>query len=240
MIEDLLSTYGYLAIILITFLEGESIVILAGVFASQGLMDLNLVVLSAVAGSFAGDQLYYTIGRHYGTPLLARWPHLGKKIDWAFRLVRRYEIPFILSFRFIYGVRNVSPFVIGMSGVRRIKFMSLNLIAACVWAGVFSFGGYYVGRALEEHLGEYKWHALTAFGVLVVGGFLFAYVRKALAVRRVERADGPVEVARALPPPSMETETGSPANDDGPLTRTRQSAGGSGSAEPPPAPPHAG
>ncbi|VBB69075.1 DedA family protein [invertebrate metagenome] len=154
-LETFLHTYGYFSILLLTFLEGETIVILAGIAAAQELMSPFLVVLAGFTGSFLGDQLYYTIGRRYGQPLLESKPFLRPKIEWAFRLVRQYQDLYILSFRFLYGVRNVSPFVIAISGVTRWRFMLLNALSALVWAIIFTSGGYFFGHAMEHLLGKY-------------------------------------------------------------------------------------
>ena len=167
-IQTVLSDYGYLLYLVIlawTFLEGETVVIVTGAIASSGEYPINveLMAMAAFAGSFMGDQIYFYIGRRYGTPLLARWPGLKGKISWAFRLVRTHQTLFILSFRFIYGVRNVSPFVIGMSGVARLKYLALNFIAAMAWAHIFAWGGYMLGAALEEFMGRSKWWVLGGF-----------------------------------------------------------------------------
>ncbi|WP_185961260.1 DedA family protein [Telmatospirillum sp. J64-1] len=190
--QEFLSTWGYLGIIGLTFLEGETVVILAGIAAYQGYMDISLVMASAIAGTFCGDQLYYYIGRRYGTPLLERWPNMRKRVDWVFRILRKYETAFILSFRFLYGVRNVSPFVIGMSGVSRLRFGGLNLLAAMVWAAAFAFGGYYFGHALEKFLGEHQTDVLFGLGglALVAGGLSWLRNRyKARKRRQEEQAD---------------------------------------------------
>lgn len=199
-VEEFLSTWGYLGIIAWTFLEGETVVIVAGVLASHGLMNPWLVMLSGLIGSFCGDQLYYYIGRKYGTPLLDRWPTMRHRIDWAFRLLRRYETAFILSFRFIYGIRNVSPFVIGISGVPRLRFAILNLIAATIWAASFSFGGYFLGHALESYLGEYKFHALGAFVAIAAGIGLFTWLRNRRQLRRLADTQGTGEAAKEPAP----------------------------------------
>lgn len=201
MIQELLSTYGYLAILIITFLEGESIVILAGIAAYQGLMDVWVVLLCALVGSFCGDQFYYTIGRRYGSRLLDRWPTLRDKTEWAFKLVRKNETLFILSFRFIYGVRNVSPFVIAMSGVPRIRFMALNFIAALIWALAFTFGGYFFGQALEHFLGEHQMKVLIGLGVLAVLIWMFTFIRRKRRERRIreEEAAAAATAADTIP-----------------------------------------
>jgi membrane protein DedA with SNARE-associated domain len=187
-VEDFLREWGswaYLIIMAWTFLEGETVVIVAGVLASQGLMDVWLILLFALTGSFCGDQMYFYIGRRYGTPLLERWPTMQGKIDWAFRFLRRYETAFILSFRFIYGIRNVSPFVIGIAGVSRLRFFVLNLIAAILWAGSFSFGGYFLGDAMEKYLGKYQYHALGGFVAVAAAFGLYSWMRNRSQLREL-------------------------------------------------------
>lgn len=182
-IENVLNNYSYLLYLVIlgwTFLEGETVVLITGALASEGRyhISVEMLALAAFMGSFLGDQMYYYIGRRYGTPLLARWPTLTTKIDWAFRLVREHETLFILSFRFIYGVRNVSPFVIGMSGVSRLKYFVLNFIAAMVWAHTFAWGGYLLGRAMEEWLGEHKLFFLLGFVAVAAVVGLISWMRQ--------------------------------------------------------------
>lgn len=188
LVTQLLTDYGFLFYPLIvawTFIEGETVVIISGVVASEGKfrISVELLALSAFAGSFLGDQLYYYIGRKYGTPLLSRWPTLNKKIEWAFHLVKSHPVMFILSFRFIYGVRNIAPFVIGIAGVSRLKYLALNFIAAMIWAHSFAWGGYFLGRQLEDWLGESKWFVLGGFiaAAFCLAGLSFLRQRRKLA-----------------------------------------------------------
>jgi membrane protein DedA with SNARE-associated domain len=58
-IEGIIREYGYLAIVANTFIEGETIQIIAGWFAHEGLLDYRLVILAGFSGTVAGDQLYY-------------------------------------------------------------------------------------------------------------------------------------------------------------------------------------
>lgn len=153
-LEELLQSWGYVAILIGTFLEGETIVIFAGVFASQGMMSLPLVFATALFGTFFGDQVYFSIGKRWGARLLYSRPALKRKTRSVFRLLKKYETGFILSFRFIYGLRNVSPFVIGMNGIGHPRFAALNFIAAFVWATIFAGGGYVLGKTLESFIGR--------------------------------------------------------------------------------------
>ena len=161
----------YLVILGWTFLEGETIVLIASALISGGNVHLNIwmVALFAFLGSFGGDQTWFLIGRKYGTPLLQRWPGMTGKAAWAFRLLDRHQNLFILSFRFIYGLRTISPFVIGMTGVARARFFALNLISAAVWANTFAWGGYTLGRALDIYLGN---SSRVVLGLLVVAAII--------------------------------------------------------------------
>lgn len=207
-IQTILTQYGYLlypVILVWTFVEGETVVIITGAIASEGKYNISVegLALAALCGSFAGDQLYYYIGRRYGTPLLSRWPTLGKKVDWAFHLVKTNPTLFILSFRFIYGIRNIAPFVIGISGVPRMRYFILNLIAAAIWAHSFAWGGYWLGRALESWLGEHKWTMLGGFVLVAVllGGL--GYLNQKRKMRAAE-AQGAAETAAAAATPPQD------------------------------------
>lgn len=197
-IVDFANNYGalvYLVILCWTFLEGETVVLITGALISGGSVHLSVWMLALVAfvGSFGGDQAWFYIGRRYGTPLLKRWPTMGKKVEWAFRLLRKQEDVFILTFRFIYGLRNVSPFIIGMAGVSRVKFLGLNLIAAGVWANTFAWGGYTLGKALECYLGESSRLVLGILVFLAAGAWLVNWVRQRRKIISAEATATPAE-----------------------------------------------
>ena len=137
-----------------TFFEGETFVLLAGFAAAQGRLSAPLLLLAAWLGSFSGDQCYFWIGRHSGLRLLSRRPVWRARVDAALAWVKRYDTLFILSFRFIYGVRNFSSFALGISGIGWRRFLVLNLVAALLWASTFVGAGYLCGHALERVVGE--------------------------------------------------------------------------------------
>lgn len=174
----------YLVTFLWTALEGESFVIIAGFAASKGVLSAPLLVACAWAGSFLGDQFYFFLGRRYGTRLLERYPHRRGPVDRVLRLLDKYDTLFVLSFRFIYGVRNVSSFALGMSHISWRKFIILNLIAAGIWAVSFVAIGYYFGRSAEAFFGG--WADYFGIGVLVL-----ILVGVGLALRPGKRPETP-------------------------------------------------
>ena len=64
--ENWVTHFGYMAILIGTFLEGETILVLGGFLAHRGYLHLPWVIASAFAGTFAGDQLYFYLGRFKG------------------------------------------------------------------------------------------------------------------------------------------------------------------------------
>jgi membrane protein DedA with SNARE-associated domain len=184
---DLIREYGDLFYVLVTawtFLEGETIVLFAGVASREGLLDLGTLIACAWGGSFLGDQLYFTIGRRYGQRLLGRFPVMRPGVEKALGLFERHSTAFVLSFRFVYGVRNVSSFAMGMSGIARARFAALNFVAAGVWAVSFAGGGYLAGAALQHLLGPIA----TTVGLGLLAALILASLGYGIAKRLRRRA----------------------------------------------------
>lgn len=143
MLESLLSSYGYPILIIGTFLEGETVMILAGVAARIGYLSLDWVILCGFCGTFFGDQLYFILGRRHGKSMLARHPSWQAPASRVFKKLQRHQNLLILSFRFLYGIRTVTPFVIGMSDVSYLRFALLKgaSINRCRYLGDEHRGG---------------------------------------------------------------------------------------------------
>lgn len=198
-VHQLVSDYGawiYALIFVWTFFEGETFVLFAGLAASKGYLDFGGVFFVAWLGSFAGDQLYFWIGRKWGTALLNRMPRWRPSVESALDWLRRYDTGFILSFRFVYGVRNFASFAMGMSGLAPARFASLNLAAAFVWALAFSGFGFAFGQAFKHVLGNVAQIFSFVMLGIVIAGFTIAGVLH----RRRRRPARPVS-----PPPTPTT-----------------------------------
>lgn len=153
----LLSTYGYIALFIGTFLEGETILIIAGFAAYNGHLSLPLAILTAFAGSFAGDQTAFYVGRYNRRFLETKLKKWECRIERVHRLLEKHQVLVLLTFRFFYGFRNITPFAVGTSNISPLRFFMLNGIGAAVWAVSFGVGGYYLGDVLERFLQEAKW-----------------------------------------------------------------------------------
>ncbi len=187
--EDLIAHWGYAAIVLGTFFEGETVLVLGGALARRGTLDFWLVALCAFVGSLAGDQLWFFLGRRGGRAMLARrpaWQAGAARVDaWT----SRYGALFVLGFRFLYGLRTVVPVVLGASGYSPIRFVALNTAGALAWSVTITALGYGIGAAVERLVGRLV-HVEEALALgLVVAALSW------LAVRRLRRP-------RAARPPS--------------------------------------
>ena len=171
-LEELISTYGYAAIGIGTFLEGETILILGGFAAHRGYLELPWVIVYAFLGTLFGDQLFYYIGRIKGKAALEKRPHWKLKSEKVFLLLDRHQVWFILGFRFLYGLRTVTPFIIGASRISPFRFLILNIIGASIWATVIGISGYLFGNTLEILIGDIKRYELLVFAILAVIGIL--------------------------------------------------------------------
>jgi len=188
-LAELISTYGYLAILIGTFLEGETILILGGFAAHLGYLELPWVIASGLTGSFTGDQLYFYLGRHFGPKIIAKrlsWQEGAEKV---YKHLHRHKNLLILSFRFFYGLRNVTPFAVGAAHISRTRFFTLNLIGAIVWAISFGYAGYLFGEAFRLFLEDFKRYEIYVLLVLVLVGVAL-WLTNLLRHRRKAREHG--------------------------------------------------
>jgi membrane protein DedA with SNARE-associated domain len=171
LLEDLIKTYGYWALLVGTFLEGETILVIGGFVAYLGYLKLSLVMLIAFIGSFSGDQFYFFIGRLKGPSLLVKYPKLDSRVDKINRAIERYHDLIMLGFRFIYGMRIMTPFVMGLNPkIRTGRFVFLNAIGAVIWSVAISTGGYLFGTAIEVLMKDIRKYEVVAILVIAAIG----------------------------------------------------------------------
>lgn len=171
-LEHLIRTYGYVALLIGTFFEGETILIIGGLTAHLGYLYLPLVMVVAFIGSFAGDQVFFFIGRVRGRELIARHPRWCGRVEKIHVILERYHDLIMLGFRFVYGIRILTPIVIGSNHrIKASRFIILNAIGAVLWAVLVSGGGYLFGAALEVVMNDIKRYEIEVIlGILLIGG----------------------------------------------------------------------
>ncbi|MHB8253900.1 MAG: DedA family protein [Acidiferrobacter sp.] len=173
----LIHVYGYLAVWIGCFLEGETILLLGGMAAEQGYLSLPGVIAAAFVGSMSGDQLFFYIGRRYGPGFIERKPRLKKASRRLQGWIERHETLLILGFRFLYGLRSAAPFVFGASGIGRRRFAFLNAAGALVWAVVLGYGGYLAGQTFGDVVAHFERYELAVLGLAALGAGIWLLSR---------------------------------------------------------------
>jgi membrane protein DedA with SNARE-associated domain len=172
-LEYFVSTYGYLAILLGTFIEGETILVVGGFAAHLGYLQLPYVMASAFLGSFMGDQFFFIIGRLKGQVLLSKFRRVQKRVDKIHVFLHRYNDLIMVGFRFVYGIRVLTPVVLGMNHkVKAGRFFIFNALGALVWSVVISAGGYLFGEALQMILKDFRKYQFAIMLGMMIMGFL--------------------------------------------------------------------
>ena len=181
----LIDSYGYLTVFIGAFLEGETILALAGLAAQRGHLDFYTVVVVAMIAGFAGDQLYFFLGRAHGQRILERFPHAHERANRFDQMLSRWHAPLIIGIRFMYGFRIVGPILLGMGRVPSWKFMVYNFIGAAIWAPLVASVGYLFGGILEAVLHDLKRFELWAFAALALAGVVGLIIHR----RREKKLD---------------------------------------------------
>lgn len=178
-VAQFIHDYGYLAVALGSFLEGEAILLAGSFAASQGYLELKLVLPIAALASFLGDLPYFFAGRRYGESVMVRLPSLGRRRQRLERMLHRHHFLVVLSLRFLYGLRIVGLLTLGMSKLSACRFLCLDFIGAILWALVVCAAGYGVGRLSEELFGG----AATAGQISMMAVILLCGLMLAMRVR---------------------------------------------------------
>src|SRR2546427_8077151 len=160
LIEHYMLAYGYWAVFFGVMLEnagvpvpGETILLIAGYFASTGEFNIALVMLIAATGAIVGDNIGFSIGHHYGRGFLLRIGRFfflhPKRLEHMEKFFERHGDKTILVARFITGLRVFAALLAGASRKMPWRvFVVYNMVGAVLWSVVITTLGYLFGASL--------------------------------------------------------------------------------------------
>jgi membrane-associated protein len=131
----------------IPFITGDSLVFAAGLIAAAHASEVNIIVMAAGVGiaAWLGDQVGYTLGRHYGRPYLDK-----RKGKWIKKGIEKSEALFlawgwwaVVVARFMPWARVFVPVVAGIANMNYYKFFSANFVGALAWGVGLTMAGYF-------------------------------------------------------------------------------------------------
>ncbi len=171
---NFIQKWGYVGLFIGSLIEGESVVLAISSMAYFGKFYLPKVMLIAFVGTVLADQISFYIGKLFGKGVLEKSPRLSKHSKKVFMLLEKYDVPFILGFRFIYGIRIVSPFLIGLSQISILKFTLLNILSGIIWSVLSCILGYYIG-AFSNVIGKDYGSIALLFNLIITVIIIIAF-----------------------------------------------------------------
>jgi membrane protein DedA with SNARE-associated domain len=193
-LETFFGTYGYPALLVGTFFEGETFLILAGFAASLGYLDIPWVILVAFVGTLSGDQVFFYLGRRHSAMVqsfLGYYPAWQNRVGRVQGLIERYQTALVFIFHFLYGLQIAFLLVIGLSRIQAGRFFILNLVSALVWAIVIGMVGYLFGSALAMIIGDLKdLENYILVGMAMIGGLFGMFQLLGYRIMKTRKTKG--------------------------------------------------
>ena len=198
LIEDLANALGsgtYALVAVMAFLEtgafvgliapGEFTVIIGGVIAGQGTIDviplLGLVWLSCVLGDTASFFVGRRLGRRFLEKHGPKFKITDKRLNQVDEYFARHGGKTILIGRFIGLVRAVAPFIAGESGLKYRSFLPYSILGTGLWSAFYTLLGYFFYESFDKVAG-YAGKATFVFGALVITVLAIRAARRRLRV----------------------------------------------------------
>jgi membrane protein DedA with SNARE-associated domain len=204
LVDHLLAAYGYWTVVLMVGLEslgipmpGETALITASIYAgATHNLSILLVVLAAISGAIAGDNVGFAIGHWGGYRLLVRYGKYVRlneaRIKLGHYVFLRHGGKVVFFGRFVSVLRTYAALLAGTTRMPWWRFLAFNAAGGIVWACIYGLGAYFLGAQLVRLTGP----ATVAVGItaaIVIVAF-FVFVR-----RNENRLEAAAE--RALPGP---------------------------------------
>ena len=199
-LEPTLNHFGYLAVVGLVLIEdfgvpvpGETVLILAAVYAGTGRLNIVLVGLLGFCGALLGDNIGFAIGHFGGRRLVERYGRYifltPERLDKATGFFDRHGGKVIVVARFVEGLRQANGIIAGTTGMHWRRFLTFNAIGAALWVAVWTSVGYFSGNHIDS-----IYHDATRYSTyfaIAVGVLLLAYIARRVLRHRRGRASNP-------------------------------------------------
>jgi membrane protein DedA with SNARE-associated domain len=199
LIQSILMHGGYWIIFVVTameavplvgsFVPGHALIILAGIFAKIGVLNVYLVISVSVFGAIVGDIVAFLLGRKYGYGFLIRFGKYfflkEEHLERAKQVMVIHTGKTLIIGRFSPVTRALTPFLAGASGVHINRFWFFNIIGCILWAVSSVILGYIFGASYEfisQYLGRFILIA-TIISILMLWAYRFINNQKHIFFR---------------------------------------------------------
>lgn len=182
-VNELVKTAGYPLLFVLVMSEssgvpipGETALIAAAVLASQGKLQIALVIVIAAAAAIVGDNIGYVIGRKGGRWLLERPGAFYRQRQEVLRVgepfFERHGPKAVFFGRFVLGLRVWASWLAGATRMHWRSFALWNALGGITWASAVGLIAYLLGSSAGNALEAFGIYGLVAVVIAIVGGFL--------------------------------------------------------------------
>jgi membrane protein DedA with SNARE-associated domain len=165
---------------------GETALVAAAILASQGKLQIWLVILIGVTSAIVGDNIGYWLGRRYGRGVfMARGPFMHHRVlavRYGDGFFKRHGAKAVFLGRWIALVRFATAWLAGINRMPIKRFFFWNAFGGITWGITYGLVGYFGGKAAA--------HVLAQAGVVGLGVMVLMFVGVAVALRRREQRIG--------------------------------------------------
>ena len=159
----IIKTLGMIGIILIVFAEtglffgfffpGDSLLFTAGIFASQGFYNIEILLIGCIIAAILGDSVGYWSGKKYGRKLFDRdsgFFFKRKRLYDAEIFYEKHGKSTLIIARFVPIVRTFAPIVAGIGNMKYSYFVSYNIFGGIFWVSLVLLSGYFFGNIVPN------------------------------------------------------------------------------------------
>jgi membrane protein DedA with SNARE-associated domain len=174
--EDSIARLGYLGVLMGTFIEGETTILLAGIFAKFGYLKLREVVLFAFLGTYLGDCCFFFLGKFFGRSIIERYEFLRTRATLSGRIIHQYRHLIIFVMRFLAGFRSIILILLGCANFGSGRFLIIDLASCIVWSICISLVGFAFANMVYIFVSDIQGYEKIIIPLMVipaVGAILF-------------------------------------------------------------------
>jgi membrane-associated protein len=162
-LAKLVETLGYAGLILVVFAEsglffgfflpGDSLLLTAGLLASQGKLEIAVLIVALPLAAIAGDTVGYWFGKKAGPRIFQREHSLlfrSTNLLLARAFYEKHGGKTIVIARFMPFIRTFAPIVAGAVEMRYSRFVLYNVCGGMLWGVGVTLAGYYLGQVIPN------------------------------------------------------------------------------------------
>ena len=167
----------YIVFFIGIFLEGEFILLSAVIAAHQGILNIWLVIPIAIFATISSDMVYFNLGKHKAEKWLSK-SKFASKFEIVNQQLRNHRTKMLLSYRFLYGMRMITPFVLGTQKLEFAKFLKYSIISTVIWCIILVGLGYAFGEFIINSLKHIEKIEYYFIGCLIVFAIVLILINR--------------------------------------------------------------